>query len=689
MEITSPIDNIKGIGEKTKKLFAKLGVYTVRDILLHFPKNYVKFPEIQDLDEIDLLVSGQFYAIHTMIKNNVVVKSTSKMPVTLLNIKNDSKNLSVVWYRMPYIKNELVPGKHVVLYGKISFKNNRYVMEQPVIYDVSKYQNEIADTLQPVYGLTSGISNNLIIKTQKEVLNQENLFIDYLPSGIREKYDLCEYNYAIKQIHFPDSFEALVHARKRLVFDEFFLFIMSIRYKKEHQKKDISSYHFNNFEFVDELIEKLPFELTNAQIKTINEIGNDMSGEYVMQRLIQGDVGSGKTIVAFLIMAWTSLNGYQSAIMAPTEVLANQHYDTFVEMIERFNLDCSVVLLTGSMTAKEKRLARERINSEKGVIIIGTHALIQEKVDYKDLALVITDEQHRFGVNQRDTFSEKGNKPHIIVMSATPIPRTLAIIIYGDMDISVIDEVPAKRLPIKNCVVNQTYRPKGYDFIEKQVLLGHQAYVICPLVEASENLEGENVKDYAKSLESVLKNEIKVDILHGKMKSSKKDEVMERFFNNKTQVLVSTTVVEVGVNVPNATVMLIENAERFGLAQLHQLRGRVGRGDSQSYCIFINGSNSKASQKRLEILNKSNDGFFIASEDLKMRGPGDFFGIRQSGDLAFQLADIYQDADILKLASETVDDILSDDPKLLKEEHRGLEYQMKYFEENQLKRMNL
>lgn len=689
MEITSPIDEIKGIGEKTKNSFAKLGVYTIRDILLHFPKNYVKFPKIQDLDEIDLLVSGKFYAIHAVIRNNVVVKATSRMPITLLTIKSNTKTLSVVWYRMPYIKNELVPGKHIILYGKISEKNNKYMMEQPVIYDIAKYQTQIEETLQPVYGLTSGITNNLIIKTIKEVLNQDNLFIDYLPASIREEFDLCEYNYAIKEIHFPDSFDSLIEARRRLVFDEFFLFILSMRYKKERQKKEASDFTFENSSFVADLIKKLPFKLTNAQLSTIREIINDMSEEFVMQRLIQGDVGSGKTIVALLIMAWTSINGYQSAIMAPTEVLANQHYDSFVGMIEQFGLNCPVILLTGSMTAKEKRIARERINSEKNAIVIGTHALIQEKVNFDNLALVVTDEQHRFGVKQRDAFSGKGNKPHIIVMSATPIPRTLAIIIYGDMDISVIDEVPAQRLPIKNCVVNQKYRPKAYEFIANQVKLGHQAYVICPLVEESENLEGENVKDYTKMLESVLPEEIKIDCLNGKMKSAKKDEVMNKFFNNETQVLVSTTVVEVGVNVPNATVMMIENAERFGLAQLHQLRGRVGRGDAQSYCIFINASNSKASQKRLEILNKSNDGFFIASEDLKMRGPGDFFGIRQSGDLAFQLADIYQDADVLKSASESVDSILSADPELLKEENKGLQYQMKYFEDNQLKRMNL
>ena len=409
-----------------------------------------------------------------------------------------------------------------------------------------------------------------------------------------------------------------------------------------------------------------------------------------MQRLIQGDVGSGKTIVAFLTMAWAAASGYQSAIMAPTEVLAKQHYETFVSQCRYFGLDIPVILLTGSMTAKQKRDAYERMQLYPNAMIIGTHALIQEKAVYDNLALVITDEQHRFGVKQRDTFSEKGSsRPHILVMSATPIPRTLAIIIYGDMDISVINQVPARRKPIKNCVVNQGYRPKAYDFIANQIKEGHQAYIICPLVEASENSEGENVSDYSKAIKEYFDADVKIGALNGKMKSDAKNKVMEQFARNEIQILVSTTVVEVGVNVPNATVMMIEDANKFGLAQLHQLRGRVGRGDAQSYCIMINSSNSKNAKKRLEILNNSNDGFYIASEDLKLRGPGDFFGIRQSGDLAFQLADIYQDADVLQNASEAVKKVLSDDPDLEKEENRTLRLQMNKFMDEQIKRMNL
>ncbi len=688
MDITSPITGIKGIGEKTQKSFAKMGVYTVGDILLHFPRNYVKFPEITDIDELNNVNESQDYAIHAVIRKAPLVKNTGRMQITLQDIGSPGHMIQLIWYRMPYLKAQLSQGRHLIFYGRIKPKGGKYVMEQPVVYEVEKYE-AIRDTLQPVYSITSGITNNLIVKTVKEALANDRLLGDYLPPKIRGAYGFCEYNYAMKQIHFPDDFDALIEARRRLVFDEFFLFIMGMRYQNKRQQKDRNGFRFTEPEFVDGLIEKLPYELTNAQKNTIREIENDMQSPYVMQRLIQGDVGSGKTIVAFLLMAWASKCGYQSAIMAPTEVLANQHYETFCSLVEQFGLECPVILLTGSMTAKQKRMAYERMKTEKNALIIGTHALIQEKADFENLSLVITDEQHRFGVKQRETFSDKGAKPHILVMSATPIPRTLAIIIYGDMDISVINEVPAKRLPIKNCVVNAAYRPKAYSFIEDQVKKGHQAYVICPLVEETENSEGENVTDYAARLRGALPDDIKVDMLNGKMKSKLKDEVMTRFAKNESQVLVSTTVVEVGVNVPNATVMMIENADRFGLAQLHQLRGRVGRGDAQSYCIFINSSNSKKAQKRLEILNKSNDGFYIASEDLKLRGPGDFFGIRQSGDLAFTLADVYQDSDVLKEASEMVDEVLEEDPELALEEHHLLKKKMEQFAKEQLKRMNL
>ena len=687
MNETSSITSLKGIGEKTKELFAKMGVYTVGDILLHFPRTYIRYPKMEPIDEISSLTEEN-HAIVAQVRTSPVVKSTRRMQLTLLTIGSVGHKMQLIWYRQPYIRNNLKANQYYVFYGKVTIKEGKYVIEQPIIYEPQAY-TQMEDMLFPVYSLTGGVSNNLMIKTIRQALAEKDMLYDYLPTDVRKKYALCEYNYAIKQIHFPDSFDTLIEARKRLVFDEFFLFILGMQYQKEQKKRESNTFSFREPEIIEECIGKLPYELTGAQKRALDDVIRDMQSPYVMQRLIQGDVGSGKTIVAFLAMAWTAASGYQSAIMAPTEVLARQHYESYCQMSEQFGLHFPIVLLTGSMTAKEKRLAYQTLDEEKDALVIGTHALIQEKAIYSNLALVITDEQHRFGVRQRETFAEKGRRPHILVMSATPIPRTLAIILYGDLDISVIDEVPARRLPIKNCVVNTGYRPKAYAFIEEQVRAGHQAYIICPLVEGSENMEGENVTDYAGKVKSELPSDIEVSVLHGKMKNDKKNEIMNLFAQNKVQVLVSTTVVEVGVNVPNATVMMIENADRFGLAQLHQLRGRVGRGDAQSYCIMINTSQSKNAKKRLEILNQSNDGFKIASEDLRLRGPGDFFGIRQSGDLAFQLADIYQDAPVLQQASEAVSSILEEDPDLAMESHAILQCKMDQFLEDKIDRMNL
>ena len=683
----SPIDAVKGIGDKTKVTFEKMNIFTAEDMLFHFPRSYYRYPEAVTIESLTEVQETK-YAIRVQIKREAVNKNARNMVITTLTIGDAPKQIQCVWFRMPYIKNTLKVGCEYVLYGKLLIKNKRVTMEQPTVYEVSKYK-AIEGLLQPVYALTAGITNNLITKTVKTILNDMELLQDYIPAHIRARYQLCEYNYALKQIHFPDDMDNLIEARRCLVFHEFFLFLMGIQYHKEKKSKETNGFSFINDDFVASCVRKLPFSLTNAQKSALDDVIKDMDSPYLMQRLIQGDVGSGKTIVAFLAMARCAHSGYQSAIMAPTEVLARQHFETFQKWCKDFSLDFPVVLLTGSMKAKEKRQAYAMLEACPNALVVGTHALIQERAVYSNLALVITDEQHRFGVKQRDTFAEKGRMPHVLVMSATPIPRTLAIILYGDLDVSVIDEVPAKRLPIKNCVVDIGYRPKAYEFIEKQVREGHQAYIICPLVEETENMDGKNATDYAKELQQILPSDIKVGLLHGKMKPAQKNEVMEAFSNNDIQVLVSTTVVEVGVNVPNATVMMIENADHFGLAQLHQLRGRVGRGDAQSYCILINTSSTKTAKKRLEILNKSNDGFFIASEDLKLRGPGDFFGVRQSGDLAFDIGDIYQDAKELQQASEAVKEILETDSELESDENHMLKHKMKQFMNEQIKKMTL
>ena len=574
-----------------------------------------------------------------------------------------------------------------VFYGIVKKRKNQLIMEQPKIYTIAQYQ-ELSDSLQPVYALTKGLTNNLVRKMEKQALESICLLDDFLPEELRETHDFCEYGQAVRQMHFPDSEYALKNARNRLAYQDFFEFILMMQMSKEQRVTAKNQFTFEENGMIEQIISKLPYPLTGAQKRTIDCIHNEMRGDYVMQRLIQGDVGSGKTIVAFLAMIDAASNGYQSAIMAPTEVLARQHYENFTQMCRDYDLDFPVILLTGSMTAKQKRDAYERMLLYPNALIVGTHALIQERAVYENLALVITDEQHRFGVRQRETLGKKGEKPHILVMSATPIPRTLAIILYGDLDISVIDEVPAKRLPIKNCVVGTEFRPKAYEFIENQVKDGHQAYVICPLVEESENTEAENVTDYTKLLKAELPD-VRIACLHGKMKPAEKNRIMEEFLNHDTDVLVSTTVIEVGVNVPNATVMLIEDAQRFGLAQLHQLRGRVGRSDLQSYCIMMNTSESKESKKRLDILNRSNDGFYIAREDLKLRGQGDFFGVRQSGEMEFAVGDIFADAGLLQEAAEDVKELLDQDPELTLEEHQKLKHHMETYGEQWFEQLNL
>lgn len=674
---------IKGIGEKTAALFQKLNIETVGDLLLHYPRTYVQFPVVKEVAEV---TDGETAAVLGRVRKTPVVRRTRSMPVTVTTIGTGEAELELVWFRMPYIKSQLAPGNTYVFYGKVARKGSRLVMEQAAIYSGEAYA-AMEQAFLPVYGLTGGISNNLVTKTVRSVLGREELFKEYLPREIRSRYKICEYNYAIKEIHFPENMDTLIAARNRLVFDEFFLFILNMQYHKEKRIKEANEFEFREDSFTDELIARLPYELTGAQKRALSEVKRDMRSPYVMQRLIQGDVGSGKTIIAFLAMADAAHNDYQSAIMAPTEVLARQHYETFQKLCEEFGLKIPVVLLTGSMTARQKRMAYEALQLYPNAMVVGTHALIQERAIYDNLALVITDEQHRFGVRQRETFAEKGRHPHILVMSATPIPRTLAIILYGDLDISVVDEVPAKRLPVKNCVVNTGYRNKAYAFIENEVKNGHQAYVICPLVEEVEGMETENATDYVKKLRQIFPEEIQLGLLHGQMKPAQKNKVMEAFMKNEVQVLVATTVVEVGVNVPNATVMMIENAERFGLAQLHQLRGRVGRGDAQSYCIMVNCSSAKTAERRLKILNDSNDGFRIASEDLKLRGPGDFFGIRQSGELQFALGDIYQDAAVLRDASEAVGELLAEDPDLISGGHENLRHYLEAFlmrEQNQM-----
>lgn len=682
MNEQSKVSELKGIGEKTEKLFQKLNINTIGDLLRYYPRTYDIYEEAVPIESVE---EGKTVTITGNIFGKVQVASLRNLQVTTAYIKDLTGTIKVVWFRMPFLRNTLKSGSVITLRGRIISKKGRLQMEHPEIYYPSASYDQKLNTMQPVYPLTAGVTNQMILKAVKQAVEYLDLKREFLPPSIRMENHLAEYNYAIRQIHFPEDKESFYLARERLVFEEFLVFILALRQMKETSEKNKNTFYFSDVERVDKFIKDLPYELTNAQKNVWNDMKQDMQSAHVMSRLIQGDVGSGKTIVALLGLLLVSLNGYQGAMMAPTEVLAKQHYESIKRTLEQHGLNIRVELLTGSMTTKEKRNAYERIELGISQIIIGTHALIQDNVKYKSLALVVTDEQHRFGVKQREKLSEKGNMPHILVMSATPIPRTLAIIIYGDLDISVIDELPANRLPIKNCVVDTSYRKTAYTFMKKQVMEGRQCYVICPMVEESEALDAENVLDYAKTLQDELGNQIKVSYLHGKMKQAEKDAVMEAFGRNEIQVLVSTTVIEVGIDVPNSTVMMIENAERFGLAQLHQLRGRVGRGKHQSYCIFMSGSKTKEAKERLSILNKSNDGFKIASEDLKLRGPGDLFGIRQSGILDFKLGDVFQDAKILQRASEAAEKLMHIDPRLEQPENQNLkEHLQNYIKEGML-----
>lgn len=671
-----PVNRIKGVGEKTAALFGKINVYTIDDLIRHYPRDYETYDAPVSIRETS---PGNVQAVYGQITAIPNVKKIRNLSILNAILKDDNgDSIQLTFFNMPFLKKVLKPGGFYLFRGLVQQRGTHKFMEQPRMFTWDEYRQK-SGRLLPRYALTKGLTNQTVQKSVAQALEYYPPEKEYLPQVILQKYPMLSHREAVYALHFPESREELLTARNRMVFEEFFSFLLVLRKNKELAAK--TENHFPMYETADTVrfLEQLPFPLTKAQKKVWGELREDMGSPYVMNRLIQGDVGSGKTILAVLALLMCAANGYQGAMMAPTEVLAVQHFETISGYIEKYGIAFRPVLLTGSMTAKEKREAYAKIASGEANLIIGTHALIQEKVEYSSLALVVTDEQHRFGVRQRETLAAKGSEPHVLVMSATPIPRTLAIILYGDLKVSVIDELPANRLPIKNCVVGTAYRPKAYEFIAKEVAAGRQAYVICPMVEEGESEDLENVVDYTEKLRAVLPPSVQVAYLHGKMRPADKNRIMEEFAAKEIDVLVSTTVIEVGINVPNATVMMVENAERFGLAQLHQLRGRVGRGEFQSYCIFISTSDTKETMERLQILNHSNDGFHIASEDLKLRGPGDIFGIRQSGEFAFVLGDIYTDANILKEASDAVEQLLVSDPELTDDDSLAL---VNYFKEH-------
>ena len=657
MEITA----LKGIGEKTAKLFYRLGITEAEDLLRYYPRDYEQFQPPVPIAEAAV---GEKTAIRGVITGNMTVKHVRNLQILNFTVQYATGTVQITYFNMPYLKNTLKKGIFHIFRGLLQKQGNRLVMEQPAVYKPEAY-GEMAGRLLPRYVLTKGLSNQAVTKAVNQAFARCAPAEEFLPASIVADFRFMPHWDAMHEMHFPTDKDALVRARKRLVFEEFFLFILMLRRMKEDNHALPNTCQMIETADTVRLLEALPYRLTNAQRRVWEEIKSDLAGNAVMSRLIQGDVGSGKTILAFLSLIMCAANGCQGAMMAPTEVLARQHYESLIKLKEQYGLRIHPVLLTGSTTAKDRKLIYAQIADGEADIVIGTHALIQEKVLYHKLALVITDEQHRFGVRQREILAEKGNAVHVLVMSATPIPRTLAIILYGDLHISVLDELPADRLPIKNCVVGTSYRNTAYRFMEKEVASGRQVYVICPMVEAGEMEELEDVLSYTEKLKTVLAPSIQVAALHGKMRPAEKNRIMEEFALHHIDVLVSTTVIEVGINVPNATVMMVENAERFGLAQLHQLRGRVGRGEFQSYCIFVSTSENKATMERLKILNESNDGFYISSQDLKLRGPGELFGIRQSGIMKFELGDVFADAPVLQQASEEADRLLREDPDAL------------------------
>ena len=677
MNLQTEVGKLKRVGPKTAELLNSKGLYTAGDLVNYFPYRYEKYVS---LSAVSAAEEGRECAILlTVIGKGSSVRAGGR---TICHFKagDATGDCRITFFNMPYMVKNLPPGSQRVFMGvmKKSPRGLRY-MEQPRVYAVDDYHS-LEGSLQPVYPLFQGIKNRQICALVDQVLEGLPEFEDYLDSSDRERLGLCTRDQALRAVHHPTSIEELGKARNRLIFDEFFEFILGIRKKKKENDVLRSEDPMQPRELPDELISKLPYALTGAQKRSWEEIKRDLTGEFVMSRLLQGDVGSGKTILAFLALLLCSANHRQGALMAPTEVLARQHMENLTKLKEQYELPIRPVLLTGSVKGKARKDVYEKIASGDADIIIGTHALIQDSVEYANLGLVVTDEQHRFGVRQRESLAGKGNTVPVLVMSATPIPRTLAIIMYGDLQISVLDEMPSGRLPIKNLAISSTERRRIYRFMYGQIKQGRQAYVICPEVEEGVMSDLENVQDYTEKLRKIFPPEVRIDSLNGRMKPAEKTEIMERFSAGQTDILVSTTVIEVGIDVPNASVIAIENAERFGMSQLHQLRGRVGRGKWQSYCIFLytegaEGEGSGAGKpKRLEILEKTNDGFVIAEEDLKLRGPGDLFGERQSGELGFVLADIYEDSAIMRKAAAYVDEVLASDPDFKMPHLRQLDF---------------
>lgn len=667
LDLYKDVQYIKGIGPKKADKLNKLGIFTLKDLLYYFPR---QFEDRNNLKKIAQLEDGEKVTIKAVISSINTFSPKEGMTLTKIDVKDETGSAKLVFFNKSYIKNTFRPGDSILVFGKVKKKfNNLELTSCELEYLTNSPKNTCR--FMPVYQLTYGVTNKEIMSIIRTVLEDKELIIqEYMPQRIIEKYRLCSIDFAVRNIHSPSSKESLKIALYRIVFEELLILQLGLFVFKSGRNKE-DGIKFETSKDLKKIISALPFKLTKAQNRALDEIIQDMNLEKIMNRLVQGDVGSGKTVVALLALANCVLNGYQGALMAPTEILAGQHYISLTESLKDFGIN--VGLLIGSLTKKQKDTVLEQIRNNEIDILIGTHALIEDKVEFNNIGLVITDEQHRFGVMQRSKLSLKGANPDILVMTATPIPRTLALILYGDLDISIIDELPPGRQPIETIAIEKSKRDRAYNnLVRREVESGRQVYIVCPLVEESEAIEAKSAVELVEELRAEYFHDLRLGLLHGKMKSSEKDEVMERFKNKEIDILVSTTVIEVGVNVPNATLMIIENAERFGLAQLHQLRGRVGRGSHKSYCVLIYDSKTDVCRQRMAIMEETNDGFKISEKDLEIRGPGEFFGTRQHGLPELKVANLFKHIKILKLAQQEARYILGEDNNLQLKENMAL-----------------